>query len=217
MVKCNKCTRMHDDINLRTNQLYAECSVCREDRRKRQKARREASICLQCGGPSEGRARCSKCHSLVKQRLRENGKCRNCGRDKDTDKAWCKRCTVRGIAKKNLGSSDRWEELQTLFESQQGLCSVTGLPIEIGCNASIDHIVPRNRSGGNGLSNLRWVHIGFNRMKNDLMDYELLDWARMIVASEDRLHLQVVDHVGPPDFLKAPKGRTHSWPSGTTT
>lgn len=55
------------------------------------------------------------------------------------------------------------EEAQALWEKSQGICGLSGLPIEMGKTASLDRIDSR---GEYTLANLQWIHKDVNRMKN---------------------------------------------------
>lgn len=48
-------------------------------------------------------------------------------------------------------------------------------------NYSFDHIIPTSRHGDNSIENLGIVHRRLNRMKNDFMVDELLDWCIKIL------------------------------------
>jgi hypothetical protein len=84
----------------------------------------------------------------------------------------------------NISIEDAW----ILFERQEGLCAITGVPLNFGSKytesqtASLDRI---DSSIGYELSNVQWVHKLINRMKMDLTEHELLEWARKIVAYND--------------------------------
>ena len=75
-------------------------------------------------------------------------------------------------------------ELRALWDSQGGLCALTGQPMDIRA-AELDHIVPRSRGGTNEPSNLRWLTRAANQAKGDLLDEEFL-----------ALCVQVAEHIG---------------------
>ena len=75
---------------------------------------------------------------------------------------------MKRAAWRHLGSGERWGELDSLFIGQMGLCAYTGEPLELGKDASIEHVVPLSRSpGGNHIDNLRWVSTKVNLSKRD--------------------------------------------------
>lgn len=216
-MKQKLCCLNHQEINPKTGKRFAKCAECRRHKQIQRAKLKKQGICVTCYGPSRGKTRCLKCSRRMKASCKDRGRCQSCSGKNDTLSSLCSRCVYKNVAFKRLGDRKRWSELRDLFEQQKCLCAVTNKPIVIGSNASIDHIVPSNRGGTDEISNLRWVHIVFNRMKNDMLDKELLEWAKSIVQSESRLALDDEAQVGPPCLLKAPAGRIHSWPSGTKT
>ena len=50
---------------------------------------------------------------------------------------------------------------------QSGKCYYTGLPLTIGTNSSVDHIVPTSKNGSNEKDNICWSLYAINRMKLD--------------------------------------------------
>lgn len=212
MNKCKSCSTHHAEINPKSGKTFSRCNVCRARRVELDKRKRTEGLCRDCGGVAGGKARCLACNRKLKKAIKDKGKCMSCCGHKDRPGSLCKRCILKNIARKSLSDSTRWTELQELFDLQQGLCAVTQTELQIGVNASIDHIVPSNRGGSDSLHNLRWVHIVFNRMKNDMLDSELMEWIRLIY---DTLPTSIQQ--GPPCDLNAPAGRIHSWPSGVKT
>jgi CRISPR/Cas system Type II protein with McrA/HNH and RuvC-like nuclease domain len=57
--------------------------------------------------------------------------------------------------------------LEELWKEQEGKCYYTGLPLTIGINSSVDHIVPTSKNGSNEKKNLCWTLYAINRMKLD--------------------------------------------------
>ena len=209
MEKCNRCQVGACEINPKTQKSFYACEACRLARRVADATLTDKGICRDCRGPSDGKTRCLTCVRKIKRNLRAKGKCGSCGGCKDTSSSLCKRCILKNIAKKSLGDSSRHEELLQLLHNQNYQCPITGLHIELGINASVDHIIPRNRGGNHSVENLRWVHVVFNRMKSDFLDSEFVAWLTLLWDNKNKIY------VGPPCLLNAPLGRTHSWPSGT--
>lgn len=164
------------------------CTRVRKEklRRERNQRLKDAGLCRDCLNASRT-VRCLPCSRHQKARLRKRGRCINCAGQKDATNSICDRCTLKTLARRKLGDRSRWRFLERLLAKQRGLCAVTGVPIKIGCNASLDRITPENRGGSNSSANLRWVHLVVNRMKNDMLDQELLDWCRLITANSERL------------------------------
>ncbi len=74
-------------------------------------------------------------------------------------------------------------ELFRLWDRQNGRCGLTGRLLTTGTNeAHLDHIVPLHRGGGSTVDNLRWVCRAANVAKHTLLDSELNDLCREILA-----------------------------------
>ena len=71
--------------------------------------------------------------------------------------------------------------LRDLWESQKGLCALTGKPLE--GTAQLDHIIPLARGGMDVKSNFRWVIPQANRAKRELLDEEFLELCRDVVKA----------------------------------
>jgi len=202
--RCGGCRRSHGDLNPKTGSLFARCSVCRRKRRDYSRSLKLAGKCRDCRKDSGGNARCLDCARAIRQRLRRRGRCLNCGGKAEPGRSQCARCVVTQTARKKLGDPSRATELLGLFLNQRGRCAISGVQISIGLNASVDRIIPINRGGTNDSSNLRWVHVVVNRMKNDMLDVELSSWCALISKSK------TIDHT-------AVAPRLRSWPSGADT
>jgi 5-methylcytosine-specific restriction endonuclease McrA len=67
-----------------------------------------------------------------------------------------------------------WPLLLDLLERQNRRCTYSGIPIELGKTASLDHIVAKSKGGKNTIENLQWVHIWINKMKNTMSNDEFV-------------------------------------------
>lgn len=76
------------------------------------------------------------------------------------------------------------QDLQSLFDKQQGLCSYSGVNISFGKNtsASLDRI---NSSLGYEPGNIQWLHKRVNWIKNTLDESEFLYWVRLIAKKSE--------------------------------
>jgi len=102
---------------------------------------------------------------LRAQRMRD-GICRECGIGQVKSKTLCWRCLLKSLSRHALRKNDDWRLLASIFT---GRCHYTGLPIYIGENASVDHILPVQRWPHlkKDINNLTWVSAAINRMKSD--------------------------------------------------
>lgn len=179
--KCHSCNNECDEINVKTGKLYSRCSSCLERKRKWELDRKAAGKCCDCGKLSDRKTRCLACCRKAKARMKGRGRCQSCGGEKHNPRSLCERCVIKNIAKKGLQDRGRWMELKELYDSQNGCCAVTGRPIKLGTgDASLDHIIPTSRGGGNEMDNLRWVHITVNRMKSNMLDSEFMEWLDIV-------------------------------------
>ena len=74
-----------------------------------------------------------------------------------------------------------------MWDSQNGLCALTGRPMDIA-TATLDHIVPRARGGSNELDNLRWTTKPANHAKGDLLDDEFVELCKQVIANREPVH-----------------------------
>jgi len=93
---------------------------------------------------------------------------------KKTKELLCVVCYLKRFSKKYLGRSTRWEEIEKMFNSQNGKCYYSGITLVIGDNASIDHRVPRSKDGKNEISNLNFVDWRVNVMKRSLLEEDFI-------------------------------------------
>jgi hypothetical protein len=139
-------------------------------------------LCCRCGeNPLCSKRLCEKCLTTQQQnRLKlagarnQLGLCGKCGKAKNNQTQVCEKCILRRTAQLRLGNPSRWQELQELLEKQNCSCPYTGIKLKLGENASLDHVVPKSRGGTNDLSNLEWVHVWVNLMKNNTSKSEFV-------------------------------------------
>ena len=74
------------------------------------------------------------------------------------------------------------EWIDTKLVEQSHRCAVSGLPIN-RLDFEVDHIVPRSKGGGDGLSNLQLVCRAANSAKSDLTNDELADLCLAILRT----------------------------------
>ena len=76
------------------------------------------------------------------------------------------------------------EQLRQLWEEQEGLCALTGRPLDD--DAQVDHVVPKSRGGDDAYENSRWLCAEANQAKYNLLDDEFLALCREVIGWAER-------------------------------
>ena len=112
------------------------------------------------------------------------GLCCSCKEKRlDNSIRYCEKHYLCGKSKDHFKTTKLWKELRDLLLSQDTKCALTGTPITLGLNDSLDHIIPTSNTGdkySKDFSNLRWVTRQVNTVKNNLTDSELIDLLEQI-------------------------------------
>jgi hypothetical protein len=93
------------------------------------------------------------------------------------------RSIVYGAKKRNIKFEITIEYIWQLYEHQNGLCAISGVPISFGArssdknSASLDRI---DSSLGYVEGNVQWVHKKINFMKGKDSDDEFIEWCRLV-------------------------------------
>jgi hypothetical protein len=160
-------------------------------KKRKYQERREKGLCIRCDNATDGVLVCSQCRDKASQSRRDlwysrvqNGKCKHCGKnDLNHEKSSvCSDCffkqTLKNVKNHRNGTvvpDDMISIISVLFDEQQGICPYTGIKMDLGVSASLDHKIPLSRGGTNQKCNLQWVYCGsfdVNRMKSDMLDCE---------------------------------------------
>ena len=110
-----------------------------------------------------------------------------CGTFQTTERmkptARCRRCWFRFKAGEHLGDTSQGLELEQLLIRQDFKCAYTGELLELGVNASIEHIQPGSRYPHliNNLGNIAWVCKEINYMKRNNTLLEFIDKCRIVL------------------------------------
>lgn len=183
---------------IKNNTVFRICYVCRKELelnsdnfyKNKTKEKGYELCCKKC---SKHRLSQYKPKNKSEQEKKEYNNYRNDWRKQQFQKGLCKVCKephlpnqktcykhyLSDMARKHLGSTKYWEDLDELFKKQDGKCAISGIPLQIGVNASIDHIKPLSKhpETKNQLTNLQWVESNINRMK---LDMEFEDFINLI-------------------------------------
>lgn len=148
--------------------------------------------------PKEGGSVCQKCldrsNAQSKRKYlarKEAGVCYRCASTVVEKCTVCLKCWFKKKAVDNLGSETRWESLRDKLIAQDHTCPYTGLKLEPGGNASVDHIFPSSLYPEleYELSNVEWVDMRFNRTKFDYTEDQFFHLCMAVLARkyQDRL------------------------------
>jgi 5-methylcytosine-specific restriction endonuclease McrA len=142
---CGLCGKKSD------NNICDDCKIrSNEQRRSRRLKNRLAGKCLWCSGSAVSQS--TLCESCKKGRRFSN---------------------IKSHYRRRYGCG--WEELVKLYQAQNKVCAYSGLPITIGVDAELDHIIPKSKNGFDATDNYQWVHCQVNRMKCTMLHEEFID------------------------------------------
>lgn len=211
LTRCRTCINKNKKKNKELRELHLSNGLCRscnnpcepgktrcafhiaKHRRsetRRRKERKNQGECPQCGGaPAEDNVLCTPCQERFQKyhtKRVDGGSCQSCPRPRTEHSAYCltcyfKKCARMNLKKKGKEATQLGRDLHALFDSQGGLCALTGLPMLPGVNASVDHVVPRSKGGLDEVGNLRWIRREMNDFKGDRTDEEILLVAKAFV------------------------------------
>jgi len=135
---------------------------CKEQRRIKRKNKRQLKktlgICRECDKPATNNRFCKSCwdkQKLIRQRMHRKSNYQ----------------TTYNV---------EWETLYDLYNQQGGCCALSGIPITIGVDATIDHIIPKCKGGKNVIENYQWVHKKVNKLKYVWPQTEFIEWCTLI-------------------------------------
>ena len=166
--------------------LHSSCRVCTADAARLKTAKRRSSgVCTQCYQPHAGPGVC--CPECLEQRKqeyanRDRGQCWLCQKPGLITALYCEDCWLAEVSKRFLGPRKRGAELKDLFTRQGHRCALSGVPLQLGRNASLDHILPKSCGGADDVVNYRWVHTRVNQLRGNLTDGEFYDLCARVVG-----------------------------------
>lgn len=142
--------------------------------------------------------RCEECRVVVRgirrrrtARLVAEGVCVYC-QNKLTDDPYrkfmrvgatrCSYCFFRAVAYDHFDNGERGEIIRRIFDLQRGRCAISGEPLILQLNASLDHRTPRGRGGDPGPGNVWWVTRLANFAKTSMTPDEHVAFSELVVA-----------------------------------
>jgi len=87
-----------------------------------------------------------------------------------------------GATKRNLDFDLTADQLCDLYEQQNETCALSGLPITLNENASVDRI---DNDGNYTIDNIQWVHKDVNFMKRTYSQEYFIDMCSKIAANSN--------------------------------
>jgi hypothetical protein len=167
----------------------SRCRPCLDKFRERNaaltSARKAVGVCSLCGKTpaAPNRNLCVACLDRGARLIRERtqaravgGQCTDCGRCIPLPNyGACEACFFKRRSQDCFGTNAKAEALRDLFLAGGGVCPYSGLPLTLGVDAQLDHILPFARGGKTDLANLHWVHALANQLKGDLTEAEFFD------------------------------------------
>ena len=144
--------------------------------------RKELGLCTRCGETSRPeKIFCESCADKANQRWRESrvkfcetadfdNHCKLCRKPKVGNTVLCQWHYFQNCANKTLGSTKFAKTLEDKLQLQDYKCYYTGVTLEIGVNASIDHrlSVSNHPELRHDVENVVWCTKSINMMKHDL-------------------------------------------------
>lgn len=85
-----------------------------------------------------------------------------------------------GARRRNIPFSLSIMYLWRLFLNQNKLCALSGVPLEMNSNASLDRV---DNNLGYSRGNVQWVHKDINYMKQDFSQIEFLNYCRLVTKT----------------------------------
>jgi len=147
LTKCQDCGT---NVKMYRNRLGPRCPECKIKRR-------------------------SRLFTEAKQKQKESGICKYCQNPSIHFSIYCPYHYCFAVCKSSLGlkAKDVGElalELTRKLEAQNFLCYYTGLPLTIGVNSSLEHIIPRSVDAEKilDIDNLVWIRFEVNMMRRNM-------------------------------------------------
>lgn len=113
-----------------------------------------------------------------KTELKQNGLCTSCGQYPTIEHSatLCEICYFKDKSYQALGTIEHWMYVGWLFEAQHHKCALTGEPLVLGKNTSIDHIASRKTHPEliTDPNNIQWVTFSANARKKNMTNEEAL-------------------------------------------
>ena len=179
----------------RENTIPIICLKCKkranELRKKRNVLRISNNECIQCSKSNIcNNQLCPDCSKKVAnasikrtKKLILLNKCATCGQNgqiKLKKRSYCIKCYCNLFACRRLQNYSLGPILLNMLIKQNFMCAISGIKLELGKNASLDHIIPKTLGGTNDIDNLQWVDKTINFMKHNLNMDDFVKFCKLI-------------------------------------
>lgn len=107
-----------------------------------------------------------------REKLKLLGLCTDCGQTEVMHNSHiCEICTLKKAVRTHFKDKNTsWEDLAEVLIAQKHRCPYTGIHLQLGKNASLDHIIATGVGGEAKIDNVQWVHNWINMMKGTTED-----------------------------------------------
>jgi hypothetical protein len=139
---------------------------------------------------------CRDCQNQINKKSKEQrlerkrrGQCRQCNVKRMKTSSYCLYHYMKKIATKTTHDTSIGPALYKKYLDQHKQCYYTGLPIELGVNASIDHVHCQSRHGfwKSDIRNMVWTTKKLNSAKTDLDLGEFLRICELVAFQATRI------------------------------
>ena len=163
---------------------HVYCDDCRlkmkEARRRCTDNKKKNGKCVECGkdrGDNGTKVLCRICaDKLISNGIRSEaaydaaGVCIECGMERLGATRYCEKHWFKLMSRANTGTTLNADMLKQKLVMQKYKCKYTGIIIQPGINASLDHVKPISAHPElkSDIDNLVWCHITVNEMKRNI-------------------------------------------------
>ncbi len=124
-----------------------------------------------------------------RQKRYDDGKCSKCGLDHLPNSRLCLLHYLKRVAKYTCKDASLTGLIYEQFLKQDKKCFYTGVPLEFGVNASLDHVYPQSlfKDKISDISNLRWVDNNINIFKQNMALEDFLALCQLVTENKIKI------------------------------
>jgi len=181
--RCNNCVLKIKEMDRLTRIAMLSNNICPVCKENSIDLELQQMMCREC------RNQINEQNTRRKATRLAAGLCRICGTEPANERTACETCMLKNNAKRYLGDRNKWMQLKDILEKQNYRCVYTNIPLVVGRNASIDHIIAKSKGGQDAVENFQWVHLWINKMKNDKPHDEFVVSLRLFLQESSQFVL----------------------------